>query len=70
MSFDGHRTQLGLSIGIPLFCCKSVPLHRSLIVLRNTFSIAVHLPQIVLGGSTPLFSKGFPFTQGASEIFT
>ena len=49
MSFAVHHTQIVLGTGIPLFCSKSVPLHRSFIILWNTLSFAVHHTQIVLG---------------------
>ena len=61
LSFKILNIELG--IGMLLFCSKSVPLHRSLIVLWNTVSVGVHITQTVLGNGIPLFSKGGPFTQ-------
>jgi len=51
-------SQIILGIGISLFGSKSVPLHRSFIVLWNTSSKGVHQTQIELGGSKSLFGKG------------
>ena len=41
-----HPTQIVLGRGIPLFGSKSVPLHRSLIVLWNTLSVVVQQPRL------------------------
>ena len=43
----------------PLFRSKSVPLHRSLIVLWNTLSVSYITTQIELGIGMPLFGSKF-----------
>ena len=56
-----HPTQIVLGTVILLFGSKSEPLHRSLIVLRNTSSVFVHPTQTGLGLVMPLFgSKSEP----------
>ena len=49
-----HQTQIGLSTGISLLGGASEPLHRSLVVLWNSFSFIVHQTQRELSTSISL----------------
>ena len=57
-----------LGISISLFGRKSGPLHRSLIVLWNTSSFAVHHTQIELGTGIPMYGNRLELTQSSSEV--
>ena len=49
-----HRTYIVLSIGIPLFSNKGIPLCRNLIVLWNTLSFVVQATSSLLILNRPL----------------
>src|SRR5210317_1905562 len=50
-----HETQIMLSYRKTLFSCLCVPFNCLFIISTNTFTFLIHLPQVVLGISSPSF---------------